>query len=920
MNPLRSIRLTPNTADFLDDRRFDNGDLYYDATQKTLVLYDGITKGGIPLLRADLTNAKSGLGVSVAASPPQNSRSGSLWFDTNTGVLYVYVNDGDSNQWVQPAMPQFGQSGGGGGGGGGATTITQLTDVSVVSPSVGQVLKWNGAFWTNSADLQGTQTGTDTSLSPKINMVVTIVGPQSPDTGNKYRINGEYKPSLVLQRGYTYVFDQSDDTNVYFPNPNGTTPNPHNLNFSADNLNGERDGGTTFTTNVVYKLDNTVVTRQVYNSAAFNSATSRTVEITIANNFPTTLYYWCYNHRNMGNNIHFSNPKLIGLADVAISGVSTGEVLKYDGTQWVNAPDLSGSSASDSFRTIAIAGQANVVADSPTDTLTLVAGSNITLTSNSASDSITIAATAPTPTTYTFNTQTASGGVKVRLAGSDNTTQDVLFEEGANVSLTRVDANTISISASLSGAGVATSFSTIAVSGQPNVIADSSADTLTLIAGTNISLTTDATNDTITINNTQTVQQQNTFANIVVQAQPTVTADIPADSLTLVGAGGITITTNATTDTITFTGTTVPTVLDDLTDVQISVTPTDGQVLKYNSALARWVPGTDNAGAGGAASNSFETIAVAGQTDVVADSTTDTLTLVGAGGLTITTNATTDTITFTSPTVPSTLDDLTDVTIGGVGNDLSLGQVLSYDGSSWKNYPTYTLDRMVLSASTALDVVNNSLLSYRFTNYTGNSDNPTLYFKAGETIAFNLNTLQGTHPFAILDQAGANFNTGLVHVTREGVVSTGSSAQGKISGTLYWQIPRDTVGKYQYICTLHPAMVGNIVVEADNTNAILSNTSVTGSFSMNCALYDTFNITVTGTTTLSPTNVPAGRYEMHVYVTYNGGTIGTYPATTKWPSGAAPTQTGTTNKTDIFYFVTLDGGTNWFATVIGQNY
>jgi hypothetical protein len=42
-------------------------------------------------------------------------------------------------------------------------------------------------------------------------------------------------------------------------------------------------------------------------------------------------------------------------------------------------------------------------------------------------------------------------------------------------------------------------FSTIAVSGQSNVVADSTSDTLTLAAGSNITLTTNATTDTITI-------------------------------------------------------------------------------------------------------------------------------------------------------------------------------------------------------------------------------------------------------------------------------------------------------------------------------------------------------------------------------------------------------------------------------------
>ncbi len=46
----------------------------------------------------------------------------------------------------------------------------------------------------------------------------------------------------------------------------------------------------------------------------------------------------------------------------------------------------------------------------------------------------------------------------------------------------------------------------------------------------------------------------------------------------------------------------------------------------------------------------FKTISVSGQSDVVADTTTDTLTLVAGTGVTITTNASTDTITINSAT------------------------------------------------------------------------------------------------------------------------------------------------------------------------------------------------------------------------------------------------------------------------------
>ncbi len=45
-------------------------------------------------------------------------------------------------------------------------------------------------------------------------------------------------------------------------------------------------------------------------------------------------------------------------------------------------------------------------------------------------------------------------------------------------------------------------FSTIVVAGQTDIVADSIADSLTLVAGTNITITTNATTDTITINST----------------------------------------------------------------------------------------------------------------------------------------------------------------------------------------------------------------------------------------------------------------------------------------------------------------------------------------------------------------------------------------------------------------------------------
>lgn len=67
-----------------------------------------------------------------------------------------------------------------------------------------------------------------------------------------------------------------------------------------------------------------------------------------------------------------------------------------------------------------------------------------------------------------------------------------------------VDAATMKTTLDLAGTntGDQNVFSTFAVSGQSNVVADSTADTLTLVAGSNITITTDASTDSITINST----------------------------------------------------------------------------------------------------------------------------------------------------------------------------------------------------------------------------------------------------------------------------------------------------------------------------------------------------------------------------------------------------------------------------------
>lgn len=282
------------------------------------------------------------------------------------------------------------------------------------------------------------------------------------------------------------------------------------------------------------------------------------------------------------------------------------------GTDAITISAASGpASVTDSFRTIAVSGQSSVIADSATDTLTLVAGSGIGITTDSGTDTITITNTASVPNV--FSTFAVDGSNIVADSSSDTLT----ITAGSNITLD-VDptTDTFTINAVIPAPSI-NCFSNIEVFGQSTVSADSSNDTFTIVAGTGISITTNGTNDSITIVNTDPNLDQFAFTTVAVAGQSTITADQSSDTLTLVAGSGITITTNATTDTVTIT----------------------------NSAPAPTI-------------NSFSTLAVSGQQNVVADSSSDTLTLVAGSGITITTNQSTDEITFAVGSVPS-IGDLT---------------------------------------------------------------------------------------------------------------------------------------------------------------------------------------------------------------------------------------------------------------------
>lgn len=91
------------------------------------------------------------------------------------------------------------------------------------------------------------------------------------------------------------------------------------------------------------------------------------------------------------NNSGFGLLNLDGISDG-----SSGQVLATDGAgtfSFVNQTGGGGGASANTFGTILVSGQANVVADSTTDELTFVAGTNMTITTDQVNDTITFNAT-----------------------------------------------------------------------------------------------------------------------------------------------------------------------------------------------------------------------------------------------------------------------------------------------------------------------------------------------------------------------------------------------------------------------------------------------------------------------------------------------------------------------------------------------
>jgi hypothetical protein len=293
----------------------------------------------------------------------------------------------------------------------------------------------------------------------------------------------------------------------------------------------------------------------------------------------------------------------------------TGEFYVYDGTYWVEVNGV--IEGTNTFNTISVSGQSNVVADSSTDTLTLVAGTNVSITTNATNDSITINADSKaTSSVYLVRNNTGSTilkGTLVFASGAEPSgridVEPFAAVGGINSELTVMGMATANISSGVNGEvisfGTLTGIDTRGDTTSAIAVGDetwAAGDILfahPTVAGklTNVRPQHDLAVAFITVRHASTGQIAVRIVpgNNHLEWMHDVTIDTPADNEVLAYDNSSGLWKNQTASEAGLSASDHNHTVDSLSNVVITGTPTDGQALVWDTTTSKWVNETVSA-------------------------------------------------------------------------------------------------------------------------------------------------------------------------------------------------------------------------------------------------------------------------------------------------------------------------------------
>ena len=245
------------------------------------------------------------------------------------------------------------------------------------------------------------------------------------------------------------------------------------------------------------------------------------------------------------------------------------------------------------------------------------------------------------------------------------------------------------------------------------------------------------------------------------------------------------------------------------------------------------------------------------------------------------------------------------VTSGNI--DITSGGISGYNqlAATFGTTVTYTVK---VIAKTAAHRYNGSGSSSGYT--VDGVESPYLTLTPGRTYKFDqADGSNASHPIKFYLNAD---KTGLYE---GGVTVVGTAGNAGAYTQIVVNDYTPTVLHYQ--CVNH-AYMGNAVNTSSNSamSAESSNLTAMAANSVDCRLGNYFTKTITGATTFTFDNPPASgvAYGFTLEVTLNGSNAITWPGTVKWNADTAPTLTD--GKTQLFMFVTNNGGTRWRGSAL----
>ena len=352
----------------------------------------------------------------AATSAPSNPTKGDQWFDTTEGILYEYVDDGDSLQWIDIQSSTISAGGGtaaliGSPSISGSLSVTG--NVTAANVSTGNVYVTSGVFWANGTAFASFPSTLDANIGTLYNTNITT----QANIGTLYLGNIATQANI----GTLYLGNIATQANI------GTLYNTNNTT--------QANIGTIYLGNIATQAN--LGAYQLY--ANSNAATQATAIVSLYTNANTNTAAYLTLGSNIGSGTTTAN--LVANATTTATTSSTGALVVRGGA------GIAGNVYADGNIILGSSTSSNLVANATTTSTSITTGAlvvrggvgiagnvyaqgNVILGSGTASNLVAAATTTSTSTTTGALVVRGGAGIAGNVTSGNVVTGNIYVTSG----------------------------------------------------------------------------------------------------------------------------------------------------------------------------------------------------------------------------------------------------------------------------------------------------------------------------------------------------------------------------------------------------------------------------------------------------------------------------------------------------------